>query len=131
MFLSQALLPEQPVPKMYRKNQKSNVYYARNITPKRVMSEGDHLRGLAPGQHRNIAAVTSRRQQCPVWPAGESNARSPAPTAMSWITVSNQIVFQLSKHENDLLQLENLRLPTEEFERRKKELLEKQEDELK
>ena len=30
---------------------KSNLYYTRGITPKRVTSGGVHLRGLAPGQH--------------------------------------------------------------------------------
>lgn len=40
-------------------------------------------------------------------------------------------IFQLAKHEAELLQLENERLPTEEFERRKEELLKKQEKELK
>ena len=30
---------------------KSNLHYTRRITPKRVMSCGAHLRGLAPGQH--------------------------------------------------------------------------------
>ena len=32
-------------------NQKSNLYYTRGITPKRVTSGGAHLRGLAPGVH--------------------------------------------------------------------------------
>ena len=30
---------------------KSNLHYTRRITPKRVMSCGAHLRGLAPGLH--------------------------------------------------------------------------------
>ena len=29
----------------------------------RVMSGGAHLRGLSPGQHRNVAAVASRLRQ--------------------------------------------------------------------
>ena len=31
------------------KKSKSNLYYTRRITPKRVTSGGAHLRGLAPG----------------------------------------------------------------------------------
>ena len=30
---------------------KSNLHYARGVTPKRVASGGAHLRGLAPGLH--------------------------------------------------------------------------------
>ena len=30
---------------------KSNLYYTRDIPPKRVTNGGNHLRGLAPGQH--------------------------------------------------------------------------------
>ena len=32
-------------------NEKSNLQYTRDITPKRVTSGGAHLSGLAPGQH--------------------------------------------------------------------------------
>ena len=32
-------------------NKKSNLYYTRGVTPKRVTIGGIHLRGLAPGQH--------------------------------------------------------------------------------
>ena len=37
-------------------------HYTRDITPKRVTSGGwrVHLRGIAPGQHINVAAVASR-----------------------------------------------------------------------
>ena len=37
---------------------KSHLYCG--ITPKRETSSGVHLRGLAPGQHKNIAAVMSQ-----------------------------------------------------------------------
>ena len=39
---------------------KLNLHYTRGITPKRVTSGGIHLRGSAPRQHKNTAAVASR-----------------------------------------------------------------------
>ena len=39
---------------------KANLRYTRGIMPKRVTSGGSHLRGLAPRQQKNVAAVTSR-----------------------------------------------------------------------
>ena len=33
------------------KPKKSNLYYTRGITPKRITSGEAHLRGLTPGQH--------------------------------------------------------------------------------
>ena len=42
---------------------KSHLHYTRSITPKRVTSGGIHLRDMAPGQHRNVAAVASRWRQ--------------------------------------------------------------------
>ena len=35
----------------YMSNKKSNLRYTRGITPKRVTTGGDHLRGLVPGQY--------------------------------------------------------------------------------
>ena len=40
---------------------KSNLHYARGITPKRVTSGGGHLCGLAPGLH--ISEESSQRRQ--------------------------------------------------------------------
>ena len=41
------------MPKTGKSNpfEKKNLYYTRDITPKRVTSGGAHLRGIAPGQH--------------------------------------------------------------------------------
>ena len=39
---------------------KSNLVYNRGITPKHRTSGEAHLRDIAPGQHRNVAAVASR-----------------------------------------------------------------------
>ena len=46
-------------------NKKLNLY-TRDITPKRVMSGGAYSCDFALGQHRNVAAVASRGQQCPI-----------------------------------------------------------------
>ena len=43
---------------------KTNLHHARDITPKRVTSGEAHLRCFAPGQHKNVAAVTSHCQHC-------------------------------------------------------------------
>ena len=37
----------------------TNLHYTRDITPKRVTGSGARLRGLALGQHRNIAEVAT------------------------------------------------------------------------
>ena len=42
------------------KSKKSNRHYTHGITPKRVTSGGAILRGLAPGQHKKVAAAASR-----------------------------------------------------------------------
>ena len=50
-----------------KKHQKSNLYYTRGISLKRVTTGGDHLSGLASGQtqlRRNIAAVARRLRHC-------------------------------------------------------------------
>ena len=39
---------------------KSSRHYTRGIKPECVTSDGVHLRGLAPGQHRNVTSVASR-----------------------------------------------------------------------
>ena len=35
---------------------KNQIFMLHGITPKRVASGGAHLRGVAPGHHRNVAA---------------------------------------------------------------------------
>ena len=51
---------QKKIPKIVdQKKSKSNFHYTRAITPKRVTSGGNHLRGLAPGQHSSD--VTSQR----------------------------------------------------------------------
>ena len=47
-------------PKNTFRKSKSNLYYTRDITPKRVASGGVHLPSLVPGQHRNVAVVATR-----------------------------------------------------------------------
>ena len=47
----------------YSTNFKSNLHYIRGITPKRVTSDGAHLRGLAPGQ-RSSEEMTQQRRHC-------------------------------------------------------------------
>ena len=71
-----------------RTNKKSNLHYTRGITPKLVTSCGAHLRGLAPGQCKNVVAVAipkavddSVRLTGP-----ESNPRLPTPIAMSLLS---------------------------------------------
>ena len=44
-------------------NEKSNLHDTRGITLKRVTSARAHLRHIATGQHRNIAAMASRWRQ--------------------------------------------------------------------
>ena len=40
---------------------KSDLHHTRNITPKRVTRACvAHLRGIVPGQHRNVVSVASR-----------------------------------------------------------------------
>ena len=41
-----------------------NYYYTRGIMPKHVTSGVVHHPGLAPRQHTNVAAVTSRWRHC-------------------------------------------------------------------
>ena len=47
--------------------------------PKRVTSGGAYLRSLESEQHRKVAAVSSRWQQCLIRPARESNPRPCVP----------------------------------------------------
>ena len=83
--------------------QKLNLHYTRVITPKRVTSSGDHLLGLAPGQHGS--KETSQR-----WRAvGDTvsnltdpgiEPRLPAPIAVSLATTltgrcKNLLYFQI------------------------------------
>ena len=43
---------------------KLSLYDNRDIAPKRETSDRARIRGLAPGQHKNVAAVASRGRQC-------------------------------------------------------------------
>ena len=58
-------------------------YYIRCITPKRVMSllrSSPHYWSWATQLHqRTVAAVASRCNSCPIWPAQNLNIRPPAP----------------------------------------------------
>ena len=47
----------------------------------RAYATGAHLRDLAPGKHRNVAAVASRWQHRAVFQVWESNPRLSAPIA--------------------------------------------------
>ena len=68
---------------------KPNLHYTRDISPKRVRSDGAHHHGSAPRQH--CSEQTSQRRRAvggavSDWAGPVSNPKPPAPIAMSLAT---------------------------------------------
>ena len=83
-----------------RKVKAINFHYIRSNAPKRGTSGGDHLRGLAPGQRRNIAAVASRDGY------GAGSVAEPKSGCIFWIRSRIRIwVFELKPDSDFSLNL--------------------------